>query len=279
MKRLLLHLALSFIVAGSINAQITLQHEFFNDDPDFAGILRTLYLTPDEMVYYSWNSQNIFLYDLEFNLFQTIDIVAPNVQYIDFISRELFDCDPDNIEYMVGSGPLGNSLIEIYRDDGTLVESIPYATMGFISPDYPHASARVIQNTPDGTKMILRVAEGEPWITSTRVYSLCGTYPTPCCTQESEGGMTGVPGGSTFRYSSASPNPANQETTIRLSSPLNEPGALRLFSQQGQMVKSIHVNTGQFEIIVPLNDLPAGTYLYRIETESGVKPTGKVVKI
>ncbi|TVR37331.1 MAG: T9SS C-terminal target domain-containing protein [Cryomorphaceae bacterium] len=269
---------LTLLIAVSVHGQIVLEHEFFMSDPLYNGNIQTIHLTPDEVVYTTRGGGNIYLFDLDYNLFQTIPIAPQNYQYIEYISRELFDCDPDNIEYLVRSGTWGNTLIEIYREDGTLLESIPYGLFDFPVNSIANVLPYNIQSTPDGTKMFVRIMEGGQ--ESMRIYGLCGDLPVPCCSFTGEpGGISGIPGGTTFRYSTASPNPTANETTVRLHAPLNEPGVMRLFNQQGQAVKSVPLSSGQFEIHLNLGELPAGTYLYRIETESGVKPTGKVVKI
>jgi len=265
----------AMFISISAFAQITFEHEFFNSDPEFAGNLHSIYLDPDEMVYASWTHQNIFLYDLDYNLMQTIPVATSTVNGIMYITRSLFDCDPDNIEYMVVSGNLGNSLIEIYREDGTLLESIPYGAIGLYM-SYPGVSRLPIQPTPNGTKMFIPIVEGN--VNSTRVYGLCGEYPVPCCTSGSSSGISGHPGESTVLYSSAFPNPTFGSTIIQLTLPLSESGVLKLFNSNGQEVKSINVTSGQNLIELNLSDQSAGTYLYRIETPGGVKPTGKVVK-
>lgn len=265
----------ALFISVSAFSQITFEHEFFDSDPEFEGNLHSIYLEPDEMVYASWTTQNIFLYDLDYNLMQTIPVANSTVSGIMYITRSLFDCDPDNIEYMVVSGNFGNSWVGIYREDGTLLESIPYGVVGLYI-DYPNTNRLPIQPTPNGTKMFIQIVEGNQ--ESTRVYGLCGEYPVPCCTSGSSGGISGFPGESTVRYSSAFPNPTFGSTIIQLSLPLSEAGALKIFNANGQEVKSVNVSSGQNRIELNLSDLPAGTYLYRIETSGGVKPTGKLVK-
>jgi len=275
MKKSILTLAMLFSMSAM--AQITLDYEFFNSDPNYIGMLRTVYLSPDEVVYASWSSQNIYLYDLEYNLIQTIAVAAPSVNYIRYITRELFDCDPDNIEYMVLSGTWGNSLIEIYREDGTLLESIPGGSLMVLVPDQTNAFTFPIQATPEGTKLFVHMMDSGA-DESLRVYSLCGDFPVPCCMAGEPGGISGITEGITFQYSTASPNPTSGTTTIRLSSPLNESGTIKVYNGGGQVVRSVNISSGQSQVEIHLGDQPAGTYMYRIETPSGVKPTGKVVK-
>lgn len=267
--------AIALFFSATAFGQITLEHEFFNSDPEFSGNLYTVYLAPDEMVYASWTTENIFLYDLDYNLTQTIPVAAPEVGYIRYITRSLFDCDPDNIEYMVLSGNFGNTLIEVYREDGTLLEEIPYGHLMTIGTDQSNDLTIPLQSTSEGTKMLIKIIGNGA--ESTRVYGLCGEYPIPCCMAGSSS-ITGIDGGTTFRYSTASPNPTFSTTTIQLSLPLSETGVLRLFNASGQEVKNVNVTSGQKLIELNLSEQPAGTYLYRIETPTGVKPTGKVVK-
>ncbi|HQH50260.1 MAG TPA: T9SS type A sorting domain-containing protein [Candidatus Cloacimonadota bacterium] len=70
------------------------------------------------------------------------------------------------------------------------------------------------------------------------------------------------------------PNPASSGSALHLSKQVRESGSFRLFNLRGQMVGNVHLEQGAESVQLP--HLPAGVYLYRLQT-AGKSLNGKLV--
>ncbi len=66
------------------------------------------------------------------------------------------------------------------------------------------------------------------------------------------------------------PNPANDFLTVDLENNSNSKSTMQLFNVNGQMVKEVSVAPGQNKIFLQVSDFAAGSYMFRLVTESGV---------
>jgi len=73
----------------------------------------------------------------------------------------------------------------------------------------------------------------------------------------------------------AYPNPTTGEVTVAYS--IQQPATLCIYDIQGRSVMQQPLTVGQQSIVVPVNDLPKGLYLYRILSEGGNTPTQKLM--
>jgi hypothetical protein len=112
---------------------------------------------------------------------------------------------------------------------------------------------------------------------------LKGDWQTlPLFTQAPVGvGGTGVPNG--FALEQNYPNPfsisAQGATTIRFSTP-GGPTRLQVYNIQGKLVKTLvdgQLSAGMHDIRFTPSSLPAGTYLYRLESASALETRSMVL--
>ncbi len=84
-----------------------------------------------------------------------------------------------------------------------------------------------------------------------------------------------------FTLEQAYPNPFRQHTTVVYTMQQPDPVSLSLYDLQGRLVKSIDEgvrHAGTHEILIDASDLPAGTYLYELQTPT-TRKTGSVVRV
>lgn len=85
-----------------------------------------------------------------------------------------------------------------------------------------------------------------------------------------------------FQLYSNYPNPFNPSTTIRFSLPSRQDVRIEIFDLLGRNVSTL-VNevkdAGTYEIEFKGNDLPSGTYLYRLTTDEGLSFSRKMILI
>jgi hypothetical protein len=74
------------------------------------------------------------------------------------------------------------------------------------------------------------------------------------------------------------PNPASEEITMQIKSPLAETCRIRFFNSLGMEVKNININliSGMNELKMDINDFMSGIYLYNIEINGNLIKLGKM---
>lgn len=282
--------ALAF--ALSSQAQITLAHEF--SASDILGNLefRMMYLDDDEPVYVtnvvSGNILTVRMFDMNFEHIEDLNFellvpVSNSMLVIQYLTRTLFDCDPDNIEVLVsypfdpmGGGTLG---VQVLREDGTELLHVPDAVAISVSSFHNHVRFTPVMCTPTGTKLFLHMSTSALGADGVKVYDLCGDLPVASCYGE-EGGITTytpvVMGGSN---AVVMPNPTTGFVWIDFDEPIPGNGLqLQVFGSAGQLVRSESVPAGETRVQVDLSGQPSGTYIYRLTGDTGLWKTGKVVK-
>jgi hypothetical protein len=211
----------------------------------------------------------IILYELDLSNPLTITpVVQPGFQVtaIGYVSEDLFDVDPGTTEYLTvynqqGGSPSG---VSIYRTDGTLLfDQYPLIPYGI--NELPR-----IHNTGNGTFMLLDSCCNQINSAITKLFLLPGTLPCYGCSGELVLGQPGTDMSTTGRPELlAFPNPANDDATIRYDLPPGaSSGSLVLFNIQGAEVKRMDIK-GSGTVRITTADLPAATYLYRIESNKG----------
>jgi hypothetical protein len=121
-----------------------------------------------------------------------------------------------------------------------------------------------IQTEIEGTIGLLPVSNGYPFGGYT--FTVTGTASV---SQSAEAQISIQP---------ATPNPANNATRINVALSANETATVRLVNMVGEqvLVKSIQGKRGDNIVTLDVNDLPAGIYLYSVESGS-YKTTRKLV--
>ncbi|TVR37461.1 MAG: T9SS C-terminal target domain-containing protein [Cryomorphaceae bacterium] len=281
--------ALALALSGQ--AQITLTHEFSASDMLSNLEFTLMYIDDDEPVYVTSGISNdvltVRMFDMDFEhiedlTFQLLSSIPGGVLPVHYITRTLFDCDPDNIEILISypyvplSGTLG---VQVLREDGTELLYVPDAIANTVTPLHGHVVTSSVKCTPTGTKLFLHMSAEGIGDDGVKVYDLCGDLPVVSC-NGAEGGITTytpvVMGGSS---AAVMPNPTNGFVWIDFNEPIPGNGLqLQVFGNAGQLVKSESVPAGETRVQVDLSAQPSGTYIYRLTGDTGLWKTGKVVK-
>jgi hypothetical protein len=146
----------------------------------------------------------------------------------------------------------------IATENGTVLQSIPGGGYSYVYP------------AQTGSKLFVWVYNYavSPSTVNTLVYSIPGQITT---------GSFDYPIDERFSVRKAFPNPTNSTVTIPYTLPLNISQAeLVLYNVGGTKVKSFVVDHTFDNIIVQTSDLPAGMYLYRIESNGFKSETFKL---
>ena len=77
-----------------------------------------------------------------------------------------------------------------------------------------------------------------------------------------------------FKLNQNYPNPANQNTTIKYSIPLEDKVKLQVYDITGKLVKTLvneNQRAGEYKVDLNASGFSSGIYLYRIETSAGIQ--------
>jgi hypothetical protein len=216
---------------------------------------------------------------LNHTVFRTINIPhlgSSGTVWISYVSEELFNTNPADIEYFVEFAQPGSSVqrSRIYDEAGTLLFSKDTTSTVQTANN---GNENFISYTPSGWKMILyNITYGD----NAYVYSLPGFLPCQDCTN---GVITSIATennhpkeGNITNY----PNPSSSQTTIEYELPQGTTIAdLVFYNMAGQQVKSFKVSNAFHDIIISTTDLEAGTYYYQLQTAQGFKAGKKMIVI
>jgi hypothetical protein len=290
MKIYLFFAATFFAVVST--AQITLDTEL--DPADLMSNLgfNLVYLDDNEPVYISSKKTagevELRLFDMDFNFIQ--DIVLPltpgysaSVISVQFISRTLFDCDPDNIEALVNYGysPIDGPAprVQIIRDDGTVlfeeenavaIGSVSYGSNSFFSP---------VLKTATGTKLFLFKTSTAMGDDGMAIYNVCGDLPQICCDAVPSGIVTHTGSVDFSPRSTVMPNPTNDIVQIEWAQSVSgSQPRIELYGPTGLFLQTYSLDNGQNRATLDLSRFSSGTYIYRIVDQTGQVESGKVVK-
>ncbi len=265
------------IASGSSYAQITLENTY----PSAYYNLRLEKLSSSGYKYVAYDTSMITLFNLNHTVFRTINIPpggysGPTTFYIWYVSEELFNTNPADIEYFFLYGHTGSLRCRVYDESGNAMfsqDSVSWAGASLSTGGFEE----FISYTPSGYKMIIHSVIS-PYPTS--IYSLPGFLPCHDCTN---GVITSMaPNNSDLKKGTISnyPNPSKGETTIEYELPQGVTNAdLVFYAIQGQEVKRFKVSNAFHDIIISTAELDAGTYYYQLQTSSGFKAGKKMVVI
>lgn len=283
------------LVYGVCQAQITLEHTYTvtNSHQELQPAL----LESAGTKYALFNEANLELklYNIDHSIYKTITInnrsdlydpvAFPHLRSIDFyyVKEGLFDTDSE-VEFMLyyqacltsGCSTTVNA-IAIINEDGTVLFKKDNAGVKGLNLYYSTytSTPNSIINASDGTsKMILR-GTASPDI---YVYNLPGSLLCDPC-----GGTTGA------RYADASsgvvlkqnfPNPSTTHTIIEYTLPEEvNSGTLKIYNTGGILLKSYEVDHAFDHLKISTQDLPAGTYYYTIQTNTGQVQSKKMIVV
>lgn len=271
MKKLILITSVLVSVI-SARAQITLDTTI-NNSLYLGYGFKLVQISKDETKWYFCDTLNntFSLYNMDFTPFITsISVPEPFAPYVTsmqvlYITRSLFDCDSTNIEYAYYAPLDATKPFRIVRTDGTILFQkdsavAPYlygATLGGTDVIRP------IVNTSSGAKLFL---QKYPTVSTTYVYSLCGTLPTDVFD---------------FKLVESSfvkvfPNPASNSLNFQIQLPdnINEYELVIFDADATEMFrKKINPHSSNFPLDVA--NLSGGAYFYSLSSKSKSYQSGK----
>lgn len=195
------------------------------------------------------------LYNSDHSLWKTIHPYVPNGHTfigVSYVSSKLFDLDA-GLELILiyskdGASP-PNPTTQVINEDGTVIKT--FAT------SFPSGVVKV----DNDWKLIITVSTTPNY---SEVYSLPGQQV-----------YIQKPGGGDDAELSMYPNPMHDAATLEYTLPSGtSSGLLQVYNAAGAMVRSYHVTNQFSSIIINRGDLPAGSYIYRLQAQ-GVQPVSR----
>lgn len=252
MIRLAILLSLLLSVSIHSQSQITLEHTYSGVSAAYINLPVSGYK------YYIMDVTNsqCRLYNNDHSLWKTINLSVPANYYlydIQYVTENLFNTD-NTIELLYVSYTYNTSLAyytydtRIANENGTLLLSVPGAGYSYVYP------------AQTGSKLFMWVYNYSvsPSTVNTLIYAIPGQ--TSSATNDS-------PVDEQVSLQHAFPNPATNTVTIPYSLPPNVKQAeLKLYNVSGALVKSFTIDHTFETLVMQTSDLPAGMYLYRIES-------------
>ncbi len=246
-----------------LNAQIFLENEY-----EASSCFNVTKLIDGKTKYYLVINDTLKIFNLNHTVYKQIQLPQQFIQEdysVLYVSDKLFDID-SRVEYLLfhisytGKATVG---VKVFNEEG----------MEIFSADDYHIFTEFlgeipILSTENGVKMILG-----SWVYNTvRIYSLPGFLPDNI--------KENINFPNIFGLSTSYPNPSKEYTRInyRLPKGIND-GEIVIFTLNGMELKRFRVDRTLGYLIVTTNDLPAGTYLYHLQTRSGISVGKKMIVI
>jgi len=253
MKQLAIIFTILVFFAARSSAQFTLEHTYTGVSAAY------IHLPVAGYKYYVMDVANkqCRLYNNDHSLWKTVNLSIPANYYlcdIQYVTENLFNTD-NLIEMLYVSCNYNTTLkyytydTQIVNENGTTLYSMPGAGYSYIYP------------AENGSKLFVWVYDFSvfPETVNTLVYSIPGQVYT-AMDEDIENLKISQPG--------AYPNPAYGEINIPYSLPSNVKQAeLKLYTMNGTLVKSYTIDHTFNSIQVKTSELPAGLYVYRIDSD------------
>lgn len=271
MKKAIIVIQFILIASLSIKGQILLDTIVYpiNMGDDFY----TVQIGPDETKYYvADTATNTFsLYNMDFTPFiSSVAVPEPFAltsfapMQVLYVSRTLFDCDENTIEYAYYSTTNITKPFRVMRTDGTEMFYLDSANGPFCVGGCLGLTDVVvpIRNTSDGAKLFLQQANSDGGI---HIFSLCGSLPTEV-----------------FDFTQVEssiqiyPNPSQGVLNFHLPV-FNNQGStgLSIYDSNGQEV--MRQTVVQENTVLNIVDLSGGTYYYKIHSNGKPIKAGKFI--
>lgn len=249
MKKLLIILAIGF--TSSAKAQLTLEHTYAK-----TRNLEVVNIEDEGNKYclIDTATNNVLLYNEDHSLWKRINTTVPAgsiFRGVACISKRMIDLN-DDIELAFTYYTPGGTYVyatQIYKEDGTVIKTLPdvhYCFPAIVNGKWKIIAYKVDDMTSD-------------------VYSVPGKFlnivkPGAGSTDES----------TSMLY----PNPMESAAMLKYQLPAGTHEAnLSIYDMQGKLVRSYQVTDQFAEILVSREELPAGTYIYKLHTTTSVIST------
>lgn len=227
------------------------------------------------------------LFDLDGDLYRTVTLPEPMAAgaMISHVTLSLFDCDESTVEYVYfkpgsAGGPFGESTpphAMIASEDGSLILDLPDYSLYEGNLQFTSINPKNIVDHPDGAVMVVwEGMHGEHW----QIYRLCGHLPTQHMREEGE--LVGIQDFSNEGSENLKiyPNPAAEEIRVDYSLPAGHMHAdLRVFGMDGTLVLRERITNSAGDVVLNVDQLPAGTYMLNIQLDNGHTALGRFVKV
>lgn len=186
-----------------------------------------------------------------------------------YITRDLFDCDTSNIEFVFAAPLTFNKPFRILRTDGTELFRLDSAIGLYCSGDCGNGGSDIlspITNTSASARMVLtKINSGNE---VDYIYSLCGSLPMQVFD------FSGI----SKSYVRIFPNPTAGVLTFQLNLPDNRNEyELVILDSQGKELKRENVNTRGRVFSVDVKDFDNGPYIYSLCTKYKIYQNGKFI--
>ncbi|MEI6853415.1 MAG: T9SS type A sorting domain-containing protein [Bacteroidota bacterium] len=269
-KTILIIAGIMMLFNASVMSQITFEHSYNVYKKD----LYVKDIGNNNYKYVIFDSSGFSLYNLDYsayllNVVPPIPVWQPPVYYeISYISNTLFDCDSNNIEYVISRGGYPSNFY-IYRSDGTLLFEKDSAVGCYNIGAF--GGSEIIQpivNTPAGTKLFLIDNKVQYLTTNTEyIYSLCGSLPES---------ISEIPHDNI--YVKVYPNPTDGIINFQIDQPNNyDKFRLTIYNTSFKKVLETVIDEKDFQLNINQKQLPSGVYLFDLRTDKKVYQTGKFI--
>jgi len=267
LKKLLTSTLLScfvFCASGQITYEAT-----YPTGAAFVDELNIVKLTSSGYKYVVSDTNNVKIYNLNHSIFQIIpipyngpygSIYAVSVFYV---SEELFNTNPADIEFLLLFRTSSNSIQHIYVFDefGNILFAKDSVGLG----GYSGIEQNAIVYTTGGVKLLLSRQAGQG--SQAYVYSLPGILPCNDCTNGVITGLANDDGNQINKLPNPYPNPTDNSTTIPYTLPEGEStGEIVFYDAAGKEIKRFKVDKTFSQIIISSADLAPGTLYYHLQT-------------
>ncbi len=267
---------LFLLLNTSSTAQITLDAQI--DSSAYPALWRMVQISPTETKYlFPDTVNNTFnLLNMDFTPFIS-NIAVPDpwawttVQHysVYYITRDLFDCDTSNIEFVFAAPLTAYKPFRVLRTDGTLLFQLDSAIAFFCGGDCGNGGSDwvpPILNTSAGAKLVLSKFNSGNEVDY--IYSLCGTLPNqvfdfPTISQS---------------YVRIFPNPSAGLLTFQLNLPDNRNEyELVILDINGAELKREKVNVLSNTFSIDVKEYSSGSYVYSLCTKNKSYQNGKFI--
>lgn len=267
------------VLTISSYAQITLETTYATGSVA-ADDLRIVKLSSSGYKFAINDTDKIVLYNLNHTVFKTINFPSIPDMYgepvILYISEELFDTDPTDVEYFFLYNDANYTRrCRVFDESGNTLFAKDTANE-VVANAFDNYHENFIVHTSSGTKMTISDCPGK----KAYVYSLPGFLACHDCTNGVTTTRINTTESPTVKDISNYPNPTGSQTTIVYDLPKEVSIAdLVIYSITGQEIKRFKVSSVFHDIIIDTNDLSSGTYYYQIQTSTGYSQSKKMVVV
>lgn len=229
--------ALTFIqlISFVTYAQIQFEHEY---DPSSTVVHSSYCQSCEKIVHYKLEDQILYIYTDQHVEYKQVDLSAFGAGSISGVTDLLFDKD-NGIEFLYQGG----NFTRVIDESGEVL-------MEFESPGTPPYAWVIF--APNGNKLYLYYKDSNDQYV-TRFYSLPSSSST--------GGRV-LGSGYNSSMTSAWPNPSSEVINLPYQLSPGKRATLHIIKENGQHVKSMHVDGSLDHVKLPVNGYSPGVYLY-----------------